>query len=261
MLVQSNVIIATTTRRTAQRMPSKNSIGLRYRQIWGGSTGKNPIILARNSNKHFNINMRHFSSFNNQEIKNKSEAITRANASSPAYTLFRSNVVFTLKFLSPTFKKTINQNMCIDRKGKLQIGFTPRVDGSSLINWPATNHVILGVEDIGTILYNVNNNILKTMFEFSSNDMNLNLKIITSKHDNDKNSTKYTTISLEQIDGIDVMYRDIVLNEGEFEVLKTFLVDSIPHLTAWDHFINLSIRNQYVNGSNKYGAADDPYNS
>jgi len=266
MLLQSNRMLVHTTRTTAQRL-----LSLYRRQIWvgSGSTTSNKIVnlldINNSNNKNFNNNKK-FSSYNNnynEEVKNKSESVIKANASSPVYTLFRSNVVFTLKFLPPTFKKTMNDNISIDRKGKIQFGFTPRVDsGSSLINWPATNHVIIGVEDIGTILYNVNNGILETMFQFNNvnDNLDITLKIVTDDTTTTNDTTKNTIISLEQVDGHDVIHREITLNEGEFEVLKTFLVDSIPHLTAWDHFINLSIRNMYVNGPNRF-APDDPYAS
>ena len=200
-------------------------------------------ILKRNRDDNYKNNVQKFSSFDSPS------AIT------PSYALFRSDIVFTLKFLSPTFKKTIKNNITIDRKGKLQFAFSPRVDGSSVINWPATKNVIIGVEDVGTALYNANNGI-NTVFQFTSNDENLTLKISSSSDDGDTT----TTVSLEADGGIDDdIYREIVLNEGEFEVIKTFLADSIPRMVAWDSFLNLSIQNMYETGSNRYGIPDDPY--
>lgn len=119
-----------------------------------------------------------------------------------------------------------------------------------MINWPATSNVILGVEDVGTLLYNISN-ADNSVFNFTTPYGDILFKFILPV---DEDVSDTITISLEK----DGACNEVVLNTGEFEVIKTFLSRSIPQLVGWDSLTHHSVINMFE-GRSRNDGSEDPY--
>jgi len=208
----------------------------------------------------------------------------------PQYTIFGDDALLSVKPLLPTFKPASRDGVALDRKGKIMMAFTPRLDsdGSGVggFRWDDQITIALAVEEVGLLInqlpsyeveicrdgprpgttegtgnmqYGMNSGAAQEGGGVQISDAPD--KVLTAR------PGEGATVSFKidfvrdgvggQISPVDNNSHhaplEVVVQAGEFEVLKRIMESSIPYLLGWTSMMDIGIASMMRSGSDGGG--------
>lgn len=213
-----------------------------------------------------------------------------ASRAFPQYSIFGDDALLTVKPLLPTFKPATSDGVALDRKGKIMMSFTPRVDSGGTtgggFRWQDQITIALAVEEVGLLInqlpsyeveicrggprpgttegtgnmeYGMNSGAAQEGGGVQISDAPD--KVLTARPGDG------ATVSFKidfvrdgvggQISPVDDNSQhaplEVVVQAGEFEVLKRIMESSIPYLLGWTSMMDIGVASMMRSGFNGGG--------
>ena len=173
----------------------------------------------------------------------------------PQYSLFGGETCLTFKASMPTFKRAGGDGIALQQKGKIAMEFTP-FQGNRW-QWNDSTALFLTPEEVGLLLSQLPHYPVSIVRrDPGTNKMEGTETVITSNGDNGDFSKVLTITPKESVISFEIDYtqrgkggqvhgfpRNIDVQLGEWEVVRSLLQESIPYLLGWRRMLEISTQN------------------
>ena len=173
----------------------------------------------------------------------------------PQYTVFGETAVLSLKTVTPKFKEVGNDasGVALEKTGKISFNFSPR--SSTRISWDICHRIDLSPDEIGLLLSQLPNYPVEILRE-GTYDSDSTASSLQSSTDQ---VTKVFTAA--PMSGARVCFKynldntlpdsilplEVIVHAGEWEVMRSLMQESLPHLLGWHIMMDINLQNAVKN--------------
>jgi len=187
----------------------------------------------------------------------------------PQYTIFGTTTALSVRSILPQFKRAGSDGVSVERRGKLVLEFVPRAQTGAGFLWKEKTPFSLSVEEIGLCISQLPGNSVELSHAYygaESDDEGSRSGVTQTSGDSiekvltiqqaEGSSVKFTVdymkngVGGEDPSGI-VFSRtplEVMVQAGEFEVLKSIFQTSIPYLIGWNTTMDIASANAISRG-------------